>query len=61
MYRGALIHLRYTRSLSLYDVDEQGALAKETEAVRQEDILRVIHLFPDNRLSSFRYVSGVHD
>lgn len=64
MYRGALNNLRCTQSLNLYEVacssdldvyDQQGYLYEEFETMRQEAILRVLHLFPDNKLSSFRY------
>ncbi|KAH5287946.1 hypothetical protein HBI25_178750 [Parastagonospora nodorum] len=65
MYQGALNNLRFAKSLTLYEIacspglrasDWQGS-GREPERARQEDILRVLKLFPNNRLCSLRYSS----
>jgi hypothetical protein len=65
MYQGALSNLRFAKSLTLYEItcspglrasDWQGS-GREPERARQEDVLRVLKLFPDNRLCSLRYVT----
>lgn len=52
MYRGAMSNLRFAQSLTIYETVCSPVIP---EKPRQEDILRVLQLFPDNKLRSFRY------
>jgi len=69
MYRGAMSNLRFAQSLTMYEIARSPELStsdgqntvEELETARQEDILRVLQLFPDNKLCSFRYGSPGHE
>lgn len=74
LQRGALRNLRYTRSLHLCDFasifglidssydssNEEPLDVRDKDALdaRYEVILRVLRLFPEHKLTTFRYVTG---
>jgi hypothetical protein len=69
MLGGAMSNLRFAQSLTMYETacfpelstsDGQNPV-EELETARQEDILRLLQLFPDNKLCSFRYGSPGHE
>lgn len=65
MHRGALKHLKDARDLTLYDASAIGEQkirgqprargSSQAISKTQEAVLRVLKLFPNNRMTTFRY------